>query len=247
MNKKALMKEILVKKNKNQNGCLSCGTTHDIKSRRYCSVKCRQHLRQKLNTRSGLLQALNTRYATFYFTDTVIILDVVPHGIREIFRYVALRTEGSKPAEDFGKMTNMLGEAWWAEEKRTAKNYLASRRVLEMAERLVISEGLTRPRLIKIPTVKPENLIYLDIAKADLGSRELVKMIKNAYRRQVKIHHPDVGGKAAAFRKIHEAYKDLLRWAENPTFVRRRGFADKWYYDGDNKKWVQPIPVRKGI
>jgi len=232
-------------KHQEQHTCLSCGTAKNIEKRRYCSVKCRQHLRQKLNTRSGLLQALNTRYATFYFTETVIILDVVPHGIRELFRYAALRSDGSKPAEDFGRMTNMLGDAWWAEEKRTAKNYLASRRVLEMAERLVISEGLTRPRLIKVPTVKPENLIYLDMAKADLGSRELPKMIKNAYRRQVKIHHPDVGGKAAAFRKIHEAYKDLLRWADDPKFIRRRGFPDKWYYDGDNKKWVQPLPVKK--
>jgi len=192
-----------------------------------------------------LLQALNTRYATFYFTDAVIILDVVPHGIREIFRYAAPRTEGSKPAEDLVRMANMLGDAWWAEEKRTAKTYLAARRVLEMAERLVISEGLTRPRLVRVPTVKPESLIYLDMAKADLASRELSKMIKNAYRRQVKIHHPDVGGKAATFRKIHEAYRDMLRWADDPKFIRRRGFPDKWYYDGDNKKWVQPLPEKK--
>jgi hypothetical protein len=225
--------------------CLSCGTTENIKKRRYCSLKCRQNLRQKLNTRSGLLQALNTRYATFYFSDTMIILDVVPHGIREIFRYTALRTDGIKPAEDFAVMTNRLGNAWWEEEKRTARNYLASRRVLELAERHTISEGLMRPRLIKVSTVRPEALRRLDINKADLGSRELGKLIKNAYRRQVKIHHPDAGGQAATFRKIHDAYKELLRWADNPTFIRRRGFSDKWYYDGDNKKWTQPIPEKK--
>lgn len=232
--------------NRKQSVCLSCGTSDNIGKRRYCSIKCRQHLRQKLNTRSGLLQALNTRYATFYFTNTLIILDVVPHGIREIFRYAALRTDGIKPAEDFGKMTNMLGDAWWAEEKRTTKNYLASRRVLEMAERCAISEGLTRPRFIRVPTIKPEKLILLDLAKADLSSRELGKIIKNAYRRQVKIHHPDMGGQASTFRKIHEAYKDLLRWADHPTFIRRRGFSDKWYYDGENKRWVQPMPVKRG-
>ena len=233
-------------KNKKQNACLSCGTTKDIKKRRYCSLKCRQHLRQKLNTRGGLLQALNTRYASFYFSDDMIILDVVPHGIREIFRYTALRTDGMKPAEDFGALTNRLGDAWWEEEKRTGKNYLASRRVLELAERHVISEGLARPRLIKVATAKPENLILLDMAKADLSSRDLIKMIKNAYRRQVKIHHPDAGGKAATFRKIHEAYKEMLLWADHPSFIRRRGFSDKWYYDGDNKKWVQPVPAKKG-
>jgi len=246
MNKTVDLEKIKVKKQKKQNVCLSCGTTKNIGKRRYCCVKCRQHLRQKLNTRSGLLQALNARYATFYFNDEMIILDVVPHGIREIFRYTALRTDGIKPAEDFGDMTNRLGDAWWEEEKRTAKNYLASRCVLELAERLAITERLARPRLIRVATVKPDKLILLDIAKADLGSRELGRIIKNAYRRQVKIHHPDVGGKAATFRKIHEAYKDLLRWADDPTFIRRRGFPDKWYYDGDNKKWVQPIPVRRG-
>ena len=241
-----LVKSKIFQKDQKPYACLSCGTAENIGKRRYCSLKCRQHLRQKLNTRSGLLQALNARYATFYFTETLIILDVVPHGIREIFRYAALRTDGSKPAEDFSRMTNRLGNAWWEEEKRTAKNYLASRRVLELAEHLAITERLARPRLIRVPTVKPENLILLDIAKADLGSHELGRLIKNAYRRQVKIHHPDVGGKAATFRKIHEAYKDLLRWADDPTFIRRRGFTNKWYYDGDNKKWVQPIPVRKG-
>ncbi len=232
-------------KERKPKACLSCGTTDNIKNRRYCSVKCRQHLRQKLNTRSGLLQALNTRYATFYFTDTMIILDIVPHGIREIFRYTALRTEKSKPADDFGRLSNMLGGAWWAEEKRTAKNYLASRRVLEMAERCAIADGLTRPRLQKAPTVKPENLILLDMKRTDLSSRDPARIIRNAYRRQVKIHHPDVGGKAVMFRKIHAAYQEMLRWADHPTFTRRRGFPDKWYYDGENKKWVQPVLLRK--
>jgi len=228
-----------------QNACLSCGATNHIEKRRYCSIKCRQHLRQKLNARSGLLSALNTRYATFYFTGQMIILDVVPYGRREIFRYQALRTSGSKPADDFGKMTNLLGNAWWAEEKRTKKTYLASQYVLEMAERLVISEGLRRPRLIKAPSVKAEYLVCLGIKGADLGVRDLPKVIKNAYRSQVKIHHPDKGGSSADFRKIYEAYQDLLRWAENPKFMTRRGFPDKWYYDGENQKWVQPLPAKK--
>jgi hypothetical protein len=90
-----------------------------------------------------------------------------------------------------------------------------------------------------------EYLNYLEIKKVDLHSHELSKIIKNAYRQQVKIHHPDAGGQAATFRKIHDAYKELLHWADDPTFIRRRGFPDKWYYDGDNKKWVQPIPVRR--
>jgi hypothetical protein len=232
-------------KSENQNRCLSCGTTDNIDKRKYCSIKCRQHLRQKLNMRSGLLQALNTRYATFYFSDTIIILDIVPHGIKEVFRYESKRTTGNNPAADFSNMANELGNAWWKESKRTNKNYLASQYVLKSANRCAISEGLQRPRLMRIPNIKTEVLDYLEIKKTDLHSRELSRIIKNAYRQQVKIHHPDAGGQAAAFRKIYDAYRELLRWADNPVFIRRRGFSDKWYYDGENQKWVQPIPVRK--
>ena len=79
--------------------------------------------------------------------------------------------------------------------------------------------------------------------KADLHSHELKNIIKNAYRRQVKIHHPDMGGQAATFRKIHGAYKELIHWSDNPMFTRRRGFPDKWYYNGESEKWVQPTPT----
>jgi predicted nucleic acid-binding Zn ribbon protein len=242
MNKSVELNEIKIKK---QNHCLSCGATENNNNRKYCSIRCRQNLRQKLNMRSGLLQTLNTRYATFYFSDTMIILDIVPHGIKEIFRYVSKRTAGNNPAADFSIMTNALGNAWWAESKRTNKNYLATQYVLKLATRCAISEGLQRPRLIRIPTIKMEVLNYLGIKKADLHSHELNKIIKNAYRQQVKIHHPDAGGQAATFHKMYDAYKESLRWADNPTFIRRRGFSDKWYYDGDNRKWVQPIPVRR--
>jgi hypothetical protein len=216
-----------------------------MKNRKYCSIRCRQNLRQKLNTRSGLLQALNTRYATFYFSDTSIIMDVLPHGHKEIFRYTQTRTSGQKPAEDFSKMTNILGNAWWEEEKRTNRKYLASRRVLELATRCAVSIMSVRPGVMKIPNVRMESLNYLEIDKAELRSADLRKIVKNAYRRLAKVHHPDSGGHALGFRKLHDAYKELLHWAENPTFTRRRGFPDRWFYDGENKHWVQPMPQNK--
>ncbi len=225
--------------------CLSCGTTENMKNRRYCSVKCRQHLRQKLTTRNGLLVALNTRYATFYFTDELIIMDVLVHDVREVFRYTAPRTKASRPADDFGKMANRLGEAWWAEQKRTKRKYLASQKILDMGEKIALSESLVRPRLIKTAQVKPESLRCLGISKAELGSRQLVKIIKDAYRREVKIHHPDAGGEAIAFQKIHAAYLEMMRWADAPVYVRRRGFPDKWYFDGAAQKWVQPVMNKK--
>jgi hypothetical protein len=237
--------EVIRTKNINLRHCLSCGTTENMKNRKYCSIRCRQNLRQKLNTRSGLLQALNTRYATFYFSDTSIIMDVLPHGCKEIFRYTHARTSGQKPAEDFSKMTNILGNAWWEEEKRTNRKYLASRRVLELATRCTISIMSVRPGVIKNPNVRTESLSYLEIDKAQLRSDDLRKIIKNSYRRQAKVYHPDSGGQAVGFRKLHDAYKELLRWADNPTFTSRRGFPDRWFYDGNNKKWVQPMSGSK--
>ena len=77
-----------------------------------------------------------------------------------------------------------------------------------------------------------------------LDSPELIKIIKSAYRRQALRHHPDHGGDSASFRRIHQAYQELVDWAESPSFVNRRGFPDKWFYDGMTNRWVQPTPWR---
>jgi hypothetical protein len=55
-------------------------------------------------------------------------------------------------------------------------------------------------------------------------------------------YHPDRGGDAAGFRNLHAAYEQLLGWLEHPVFVRRRGFPDRWFYDGATNRWVQPAP-----
>ena len=60
----------------------------------------------------------------------------------------------------------------------------------------------------------------------------------------IQKHHPDLGGETDTFRKIHQAYLDLVQWAENPSYMKRRGFPDKWFYDGNKNKWVQPTPYR---
>jgi hypothetical protein len=105
-------------------GCLSCGTTLKMGLRRYCSIECRQRLRRTLNIRTGLLKALNTRFATFYFTAEMILLDVMPFGAAEIFSFIYPRSTRVKPATDFCRMANMLGNAWWAEKRRTNRHYL---------------------------------------------------------------------------------------------------------------------------
>ncbi len=211
-------------------------------TRKYCSLDCRQKLRYTLNIRTGLLKALNTRYATFYFTEGFIILDVLPYDTREIFSFIYPRSPRKKPADTFRSMANLLGRVWWDEKNRTNKNYLAARLVLTKANRDHAKPVSVQPSEKKIPIIKSASLVALKLNKADLDSSALYARIKKAYRLQAKKHHPDRGGSSEMFRKLHHAYQELLQWAESPTFINRRGFPDKWFYNGDKNRWTQPTP-----
>lgn len=242
------MKQLIVRNIIEPNGgkkrrCLACGTVVSINRRRYCSIDCRKRLHYKLEVRNGLIKALNVKYATFYFSDAMIILDLLPYGSEEIFSFFYPRSPGKKPLEDFSKMADMLGNIWWAEKKRTNKRYLASRCVLAKAVKNNAPALSVKPSMLKVPSIRSTHLSKLKLDKSELSAEELLKRIKDAYRRQAKIHHPDIGGDAATFRKIHEAYKELTAWANKPAFTKRRGFPDKWFYDGRTNKWAQPTPL----
>lgn len=224
------------------NSCLSCGTTTDIGRRRYCSINCRQRLRQKLNLQTGLLKALHTRYATFTFTQAIIILDVLPYGAKHIYSFILPRSPHRTPADDFTRLAGTLAEAWWHEKKRSNKDYLATQKLFEKAGLTSKGADSVMPVEMRIPTVREPSITRLRLDKADLASPEIEKIVKNAYRSQAKRHHPDMGGNNAAFRKIQRAYEELLDWSTHPTFIKRSGFPDRWFYRGDRNQWVQPIP-----
>lgn len=226
-----------------ERACLSCGTPLSPGRRRYCAVACRQRLRYKLQVRTGLLRALNTRFATFHFDQRVIALDLLTAGNATIFSFVFPRSPGRPPAEDFSRMADILGNVWWTERRRTNRHYLASRELLRQACRDRAREQDVRPRETSYPTVNPRLLVHLRIGRADLECPDLEGRIKKAFREQAKRHHPDQGGSASSFRKLRQAYEELLHWSDNPTFARRRGFPDKWFYDGETNRWVQPTPI----
>jgi len=48
------------------------------------------------------------------------------------------------------------------------------------------------------------------LAVLDLEVGATQEQIKQAFRRLVKRHHPDVGGSASAFRRVNEAYQRLV-------------------------------------
>lgn len=232
-------------KKKKSRRCLSCGTTENLGARRFCSIRCRQKLRYTLNVRTGLLHVLNTQYATFHFSDRMIVLNVLPYNSQVIYSFSHPRTQTKKPVDDFKTLCDFLGNRWWAEKKRTNKGYLASCCLLDLAHRKKISIDSVKPKIIQIPSVRERSLVHLKLAKSTMNSPELSNAIKRAYRRQAKANHPDLGGDAGEFRKIHHAYQELSHWAENPTFKLRQAFPDKWFYSRQKDKWMQPTRYKK--
>ena len=225
--------------------CLACGGPLPKRRRRYCSMACQQDLLASLNRRTGLLQALSTRYATFHFSDFAVMMDVLLYGTEQIHSYLYPRSPGCKPVDDFRHLSNLLGNLWWNEKYRTKKRYLASRQVLDHASKGRASLGSVLPAILIVPSVKASNLIRLNLERDDLAPKNLEAKIKSAYRRQAMQHHPDLGGSRETFIKIQEAYETLSQWAKRPTFIHQRGFPDKWLYEGAKNRWVKPIMPRK--
>lgn len=232
------------RKQPSDNRCLSCGTTQNMRKKRYCSVDCRQKLRQKLNMHTGLLKALSTRYATFHFSSQELFLEILTHGSNTRFRFVGRRYTGKKPAEDFQKMAGRLGAIWWAEKRRTNRWYLASKHLLNKAGKSYHAGDAVKPMIFKKPARVQDAIGCLKLSASEMNSPRFKQKIKTAYRMQAKKHHPDSGGDAMVFRKIHAAYQEMARWAEKPTFARRRGFPDRWFYNSRTNRWVQPTPSR---
>lgn len=230
----------LVNSKKKPRGCLSCGTVENLNGRKYCSAQCRQRLYLQLNRRTGLLRAINTHFATFYFTKTLIVLDVLVFDSDRIFSYMYSRSEKGKPVDDFIRMANQMGRDWWKEQGRTQRRYLATRRILDNAtSKGDVTDSVT-PWELKKPALKQNFLVRLDLTREDLTSPDALNIIKSAFRRQAMRTHPDRGGNAASFHRLHEAYNELISWADCPVFTRRRGFPDKWFYDGKSNRWVHP-------
>jgi hypothetical protein len=224
-----------------QRRCLSCGMVVE-RRRRYCSIDCRQRLHAKLDRRTGLLNALNTRYATFYFSQTLVVLTLLPFDSREIFSFVQYRRPETSPGDDFCRLVDGLSGSWWKENQKTQRRYIATRTVLNTADQRSLATEPVQPRETRKPLLAKQSLTILRLSWSDLHEPDCIETIKRAFRTQAMRHHPDKGGRSEMFRKIFTAYQDLLEWAENPAFSTRLGFPDKWFYDGLKNRWLQPTP-----
>ena len=224
--------------------CLACGTDGLKPGRRYCSKTCRQQILWVLSLSIGLLRVFNARYAAFSFNKSYVILDVLPIWSKEISRFVHKRGAGRKPAEDLKHLILKSGKEWYhAINNNSSKSY-ASLCLLKKNNNHQISptsikpEKKVRPRLSK---VERDSLKLLNIKIDELFCDGQIPKIKSAYKRLAKIHHPDVGGDAEKFKKLNEAHKQMMGWAENPQFTAKRALADCWSYDGTTNRWSPPL------
>ncbi len=228
--------------------CLSCGAGLSRPRLRYCSDACRRQLHYRLNLHTGLMRALNIRHATFYFTETAVVMDMLPYDRNLVYRFIHPRTNGGKPSDAYMAMADLLGAAWWTEMRRTRKRYLASRRVLEHeAAGAVGARGNLQPPERRVPALGRDVLAPLRLTHRDISRPGAQGVIKRAYRQAAMHHHPDRGGSPRDFRRVHAAYEKLITWARNPTFIHYRGFPDRWFYDGGRNHWTHPVAVRRTV
>jgi len=43
------------------------------------------------------------------------------------------------------------------------------------------------------------------------------------------------------FKRLNEAHRQMLGWAENPQFTSRKALPDSWSYDGATSRWYPPL------
>ena len=219
--------------------CPSCGTSEILGRRRYCSQECRQQLFRRLHILSGLLRALGTRYAAFFFTESSLVLDIKPQGSKKVYRFMYHRSHKQNPSQALYHLTDELGSVWWDKKNRTGKRYQASQQVLNMAIKDTICPDAVIPLEVKSPARVKKFLASLKLTHKDLRSSHAYQTVKSAYRKQALNHHPDRGGNSAAFRKINSDYQELIKWLKSPVLQIQKGIPGKWYFDG--KKWKTPL------
>ena len=71
--------------------CLACGADGIKAGRRYCTNECREQILWVLSLSKGLLRVFNAKYAAFSFSESHVVLDVLPIWSQEISRFLFKR------------------------------------------------------------------------------------------------------------------------------------------------------------
>jgi hypothetical protein len=233
-----------IRKSPRKRVCVSCGTDDLKPGRRYCSPECRQRMKWVLALSEGLLRTYNARYAAFSFTADYVILDVLSVWAKEISRFIQPRTPGNRPSEDLKAMILESGRQWYAMLEKRVSRSRAALYLLEgglqknMDPESIKPERKATPRLSRDQT---KCLKVLDLGRKDLASNDRHAVIRKAYKRLAKHHHPDVGGDTEKFKELNRAHEQMLMWCENPNYTCRKALEDCWSYDSFTNRWSPPL------
>jgi hypothetical protein len=224
--------------------CVACGA-EDIKpGRRYCSKECRQRLQWTLALSKGLLQTLNTRYATFSFTDDYVALDIMPTWSKSISRFVYAREADHTPALALKALILEAGKEWHAKRSKRISRSLSSQSMLEAKVEQAIHPDTIKPaanRMPKLSSEQKEALKHLNMSADTLIFGDYAREIKRAYRVMAKLHHPDTGGNGERFKQINQAHESMLEWVESPRFQSNSALPGCWSYNGYKNRWSPPL------
>ncbi len=226
------------------NRCLACGTDRIKPGRRYCSKECRQQINWVLSLSKGLLRAFNARYAAFSFTPEHVVLDVLPVWSQELSRFTQRRSNGNKPAQDLKRLILRWGEEWHHMVGNNNSRSYASLSLLRKNHCGEVDADTIKPgrkARLRLTRHEKECLKILRIERTDLMKGPQSVRIKSAYKRMAKVYHPDMGGDAEKFKRLNEAHRQMLLWAENPRYTSRRALRDCWSYDGATNRWSPPL------
>jgi len=222
--------------------CFSCGRPLEKQRRKYCSSSCKDEIEFKLKWFNNLLRVINARYATFSFNESILILNVISSSTQQVHTYFYPRTPGKKPAQDIDGMVFELGHAWWYQKESSKSERQASNHVLKRGKKELVTPELVKPKIERRISRVAKHLVHLKLPKEELlHSPDPEHNIKAAYRKAALQHHPDQGGDANTFRKIHRAYEELKAWLKNPTYQTRRGVPGQWSFIARNSKWYTPL------
>lgn len=224
--------------------CLSCGEPCENLRRRYCSRECRKQMLWVLSLSKGLLNIFNARYASFSFDSSRVILDILPAWSKDISRFIRKRAPGKRPAEDLKRLILESGSDWHTMIRNNNSRSYASLYLLKknsdnrLSAEALKPDGRLRPRF----TRKEKDAIkLLDLDADDLIIKGHMSLIKSAYKKMAKVHHPDMGGDAEKFKRLNEAHQQMLSWAEDPQFTSRKALIDCWSFDSSTNRWTPPL------
>lgn len=230
----------LTTERRKKKSCVSCGIQLDGRKRRYCSKECKELLVFALGWLKNLLLPLNTNYATFSFTESVLIINILSFFSTEVSTYIYKRAPETTPAVGLKEVCKTLNREWYEKNLESRSRRAASEHLLKIGLKDFIQKDNVTPISIISGSKINRKLSYFNLSLEDLAGNSL-NQIKSAYRKEIKKHHPDTGGNSTDFIKVSEAYKEILAFMENPTVRERRGLPGKWSYDGSSYKWSAPL------